>query len=1159
MMKLTNQQTEAIITEGRALLVEAGAGTGKTSVLVQRFMHLLGSHPDWQIDNIVAVTYTDKATREMRSRMREAVETRARQAHPGSPWHDRRRDLDRLRVSTIHGFCARLLRENAIAAGLDPRFQVLDEQAADQLKMEAIHKALAELVDESNPLLRLLASIRVSDLRNELDGLLGKRGTVHRLFQQLPSSSDLLVRWQQGVVAMQYSLWSDLVAQNPAIIDLLREVAGLTIKDPGDKLAEAVRLAQRAWECLVAGDIAGMARSLAQINLQGGKQANWGGAEAIRNLRDNLKAVRDPMKKEITEKGLAKEVDTTDEAAAAFLHQWRQLWDCVSGVYDRLKVERQVLDFDDLELATWQLLCQEPRDSRLAAYVENIHHLMIDEFQDTNELQQGIIYAVAHPSDAGRLFAVGDAKQSIYRFRQAQVSVFNQTGTDIEGYTGCSPLPLNCSFRTHETLVEALNFAFDRVMRPLGETYAGYEARPGPLKAERPSPPAHPAAPAPVELIVFPEQDADGNHIGAEEARVWEGRTLAERLMALKSEGFQVWDKGLQCYRPFRLSDAAILFRATTTLPLFEEQFKTVGLPYLTVSGRGYYDRPEVKDLVALLTCLQNPADDLGLAATLRSPLFNLSDETLFQLRWHGPDGMATTDPIPLLAALEAPPPNEQASQVNFAAETLRELRAMTGRVWIAGLLRVALDLTGYEAVLALTDHLIQNPSRSGSDGGGRSLGNVEKFLKFARERAGVSLSEFLEQLRNLREREAREGEAIAGSHDREAVQLMSIHAAKGLEFPVVVVADLGRDQARSSDSSLILHDPAFGLVCKHRDEDGDWQKPASYLWGEWMNQRMDLAESARQLYVACTRAGDLLILSGRQTASDSWLNTLLASWEIDNLDSDHLITRPGFAIRLVKPSAPTDFEFPAAAASETDSLCLTDIPALIHRIPTAKAHSPIAVTHLEEHVARVAGHLPTIRPAARQMLDDYMTRRRAPGSMIGNLVHRALADWSCLSQPAGLLRTRLADWACAEGAIDLAVRNDAVAAAERMISALVRSPLHQAVCRATRRHVEVPFTLDSPGGVLHGVIDLLFQDAEGCWYLVDWKTELVRMDQVANAAQEHLFQMAAYSHAAQKAIGQQPNVLICFLAAKAVVFTCNPAELKAAWDRMVAANTVIA
>ena len=350
-MKSTDQQTEAIITEGRALLVEAGAGTGKTSVLVQRFIHLLESHPDWQIDSIAAVTYTDKATREMRSRIREAVETHARQAPAGSPWHDRRRDLDRLRVSTIHGFCARLLRENAIAAGLDPRFQVLDEQAADQLKMKSIHQALAELVDQHSPLLELLASIRVSDLRSELDGLLARRGTVHRLFEQLPSVSDLLVLWQQGMTAMQRLLWSDLIAQDPATVDLLREVAGLTIKDPGDKLAEAVRLAGRAWECLAAGDIAGMARSARPDQSTRGQAANWGGAEAIRNLRDNLKAVRDPVKKEITDKGLAKDVDATDEAAAAFLQQWRQMWDCVSAVYDRLKGERQALDFDDLE---WQ-------------------------------------------------------------------------------------------------------------------------------------------------------------------------------------------------------------------------------------------------------------------------------------------------------------------------------------------------------------------------------------------------------------------------------------------------------------------------------------------------------------------------------------------------------------------------------------------------------------------------------------------------------------------------------------------------------------------------------------------------------------------------------------------------------------------------------------
>ena len=144
-MTLTPQQETAVTTEGRALLVEAGAGTGKTSVLTERFLYLLDRHPDWPLESIIAVTFTEKATREMRSRIRQGVEARARSAPPNSPWHGRRRDLDRLQVSTIHGLCARILRENAIAAGIDPRFEVLDEQEMGLLKEEAVRQTLAEL------------------------------------------------------------------------------------------------------------------------------------------------------------------------------------------------------------------------------------------------------------------------------------------------------------------------------------------------------------------------------------------------------------------------------------------------------------------------------------------------------------------------------------------------------------------------------------------------------------------------------------------------------------------------------------------------------------------------------------------------------------------------------------------------------------------------------------------------------------------------------------------------------------------------------------------------------------------------------------------------------------------------------------------------------
>ena len=337
--------------------------------------------------------------------------------------------------------------------------------------------------------------------------------------------------------------------------------------------------------------------------------------------------------------GITKQIGPDDEAAAAALSQWRALWTRLTLTYDRLKAERQALDFDDLELLTHRLLGQTPRDDRLAAYLAGIHHLMVDEFQDVNELQGEIVYALAHPGAGGRLFAVGDAKQSIYRFRQAQVRVFNRAVRDIEQHTGYGPLPLNCSFRAHAGLVAALNDAFDWILRPIGEAHTDFEARPGPLTHERLAPIPHAAAPAPVEVLLLPD-------VGdAEETRRCEAAILAERLLTLHREQFPVWDRKAEVYRPFRFDDAAILFRSTTSLPLYEEQFKAAGLPYLTVSGRGYYNRPEVRDLIALLACLYAPGDDLSLATVLRSPLFNLSDETLYRLRWRGPEGAALAEP----------------------------------------------------------------------------------------------------------------------------------------------------------------------------------------------------------------------------------------------------------------------------------------------------------------------------------------------------------------------------------------------------------------------------------------------------------------------------------------------------------------------------------
>ncbi|RME53272.1 MAG: hypothetical protein D6790_17855, partial [Caldilineae bacterium] len=362
------------------------------------------------------------------------------------------------------------------------------------------------------------------------------------------------------------------------------------------------------------------------------------------------------------------------------------------------------------------------------------------------------------------------------------------------------------------------------------------------------------------------------------------------------SSGYLIWDKESGQERPFRFSDAAILFRATTNLPLYEERFKAAGLPYLTVSGRGYYDRPEVRDLLSLLAVLDNPGDDLSTAAVLRSPLFGLSDETLYRLRRRTPENTWAAEPVPLLQALAAPPPTDQPDQVAYACRVLSQLQDMAGQVDAWRLLDKALQETGYLATLALAEQAEKSQ--------GRLVGNVQKFLSMARERGGADIGAFLRRVQDLQTAEAREGQVEGRQPEGGAVQLMSIHAAKGLEFPVVVVVDMGRALRQSRTNTRLHHDPTYGIVCQVRDEQGDWESSVGLSWARWMEGQLEEAENRRLLYVACTRAADLLILSGQVEKADSWMQHILDAWGIDSdgPDGEDVLTLENFQVSVVRP-----------------------------------------------------------------------------------------------------------------------------------------------------------------------------------------------------------------------------------------------------------------
>ena len=359
----------------------------------------------------------------------------------------------------------------------------------------------------------------------------------------------------------------------------------------------------------------------------------------------------------------------------------------------------------------------------------------------------------------------------------------------------------------------------------------------------------------------------------------------------------------------------------------------------------------------------------------------------------------------------------------------------------------------------------------------------------------------------------------------------MSIHAAKGLEFPVLVAADLGRQKRRPGGSAYLLHDPVFGVVCKVRDEQGEWQEPAGYAWGKWLYQKMEEAEEKRLLYVACTRAADRLILTGQVGNRESWLQQILEAYEIDaDGPQDELLQGDSFGMRILRPDEPEELR-PAESGAIQKVQGIRTIPPLTRSLPLQPLYPTISVTRLGSLGRHGEQDVIDLQPAILTG-KDTKAGHRAPGYLIGEIVHRALAHWNCLSYPDEELLEFLDKVARRSGVLPQTLTH-ALRTSFSMLGNLKRHPLYQTIQTAQHVYREVPFSLKTLERTLHGVIDLLYQDAQGSWHVLDWKTEWTPGEKVAERAQEHRVQMAVYAKAVERQLGVIPGVKLCFLCAE--------------------------
>ena len=755
-------------------------------MLVERFVQsVLTDGID--VSAILTITFTEKAAAEVRDRIR------ARLRELGAAEAARR--TEGAFISTIHGFCARVLRVNALAAGLDPQFAVLDRYQSEPLSAAAFEAALDELAGgvDGVRVVDLIADYTQWSLRAAVLGVYGQLRSAGQLRPRLPEIA-ALARDDDGGVA-------ELTAAAGALAAELGAIA-----DPSPRVVEAIDRVSACLELVACPEV-------------------WPADLGAGRLPRNGAALSTDACLRYTEALDRFRTHCATVAARPVRDLLDRLLDAYGRHYEERKRAASGLDFEDLELITRQLLRD---DGELRQrYRARFERIMVDELQDTNRVQLELIESLATEN----LFTVGDAQQSIYGFRHAEVELFERRGARLEAVGARETLQTN--FRSRPEILDAINLAF---AQELGERFR--ELLPGRAAAGV-------SAADPVVELVLVDKGADWEHEGvASPWRVAEARTLADRVAELVAAGTAP-------------GEIVVLMRATTDMRAYERALERRGLPTYVIGGRGYWSHPQVVDLVAYLRALANPRDEESLYGVLASPLVGVSLDALVVLA--AASRQTERDPWWLLreprGELDALHDADRERLDTFTAWFARE-RERAQRCGMEELIDSALVASGYDlAMLAMP-------------GGRRRLANVRKLMRLAREHEdarGPDLQGFLDLIVDReagRSSESRESEAPMEGEGLDAIRLMTIHRAKGLEFGVVVVADLGRAVRPASEIVRVTPDGRLGLRLSRAGAGGRENALDYRAIGDEQRVAQE-AEERRLFYVAVTRAQERLVLSG--------------------------------------------------------------------------------------------------------------------------------------------------------------------------------------------------------------------------------------------------------------------------------------------------------
>lgn len=1042
----TGDRRRAVEDARASFIVEASAGTGKTRTLIDRVLHLVLEEgpdgPPLRIGQICAITFTEKAAGEMKLRLRQQFQRALSQ--PGQERRDRERrerarqalyDLESASISTFHSFAVSLLKERPVEAGIDPRFAALDEIQSELFFREAWEAWIGRALRERRPALE--EALRGGFRLETLEGL----------------ARTLRSRWLTV---------RDLPADTaPSDAEILEEAAGLL--GEGEKyrlllLGHEDKLAARLEDALAW--LEAPERDSAGVRMPGsaGAAANWsGGKETVGQVREFLRRVAafcDHFERLPLERLLC--------GAVAWIRE-----EFMAGEWEARKRSRGLLDFDDqLRLACG--LLRENSSVRRACLAE-YRTLLVDEFQDTDSVQWRIVLLLTS-TDAdekdfgrlrpgpGRLFIVGDPKQSIYRFRNADIETYLRiVRQESLRSLGLERLQLSTNFRSVPSILEFVDAAFCRAMRAeggsgpapggAGRFQQDYLAFGG--NGHRPA-----ASPAPAVHLLGDAPDGDGTRRRSREFLELESHRVAALVRSVCGSGdWAVQDPAGPegALRPPRWGDIAILLPVLTHAGVLEDALRDRGVPYVLEGGKFYYARSEVASAITVLRSVANPNDRVSLYGALRSVFFGLSDEDLLEARAGG-------------QALDYRVPAPDGSPLRGPFAILRELHLGRHGRRASETFEMLLDRTGAREVLA------------GS--GLQSLANLGKLGRTLRALQGqATFSQVVGLLGTMDQERMAESESRLMEERSDAVRVMSVHKAKGLDFPIVILAALGVQKRGRTDD--ILADPhnrkvfAVRIVTKEGPV-------ATRSWEELAEEDKDKeeAELVRLLYVAATRARDHMVVS-----------THTAGWKrIGGTD----LWAPDVGPTRLKPLGPLLEECLEAGGGLVRLIDLERLPAAAAGGRDNAAPAPDIFSEIEREYAGLRAWREAAAAASGGGPGGAGPTKAdpAPGRArrLGTALHAAL-------EQADLLERRRRDWAdgiATEYALDPESRRMFHAMLEASLSSELVGRAAAALRAGRRVFREFPFVRPlGDGSVEEGKIDLLFEDGDG-WVLVDYKTDRV-------------------------------------------------------------------